>query len=128
MIRSLFEAVRRWARSIKRDVLTLWLAAKDPRVPLYLKVFSALIAGYALSPIDLIPDFIPVLGYLDDLILVPLAIAAIIRLFPSEVLADLRVKAQQVMAKPTSKLAAGVVIVLWLLGTALLLWFFLSRP
>ena len=79
---TLFQKVRRWAREIKRDVLALWLAASDPRVPWHIKALCAAVAGYALSPIDLIPDFIPVLGYLDDVILLPLAIWVIEGCFP----------------------------------------------
>ena len=74
--------LRQWARTIKRDVLMLSLAAHDPRVPWYAKVVAAGVAAYALSPIDFIPDFIPVLGYLDDVIIVPLGIVLAIRLFP----------------------------------------------
>ena len=86
-------ALQRWARAIKRDIIALWLATKDPRVPLYAKLAAGFVAAYALSPIDLIPDFIPILGYLDDLILVPLGIIVVVRMMPREVIADLRQQA-----------------------------------
>lgn len=87
------ERLKVWARNLKRDVLALWLAARDARVPWYAKVLSAAVAAYALSPIDLIPDFIPILGYLDDLLIVPLGIWAAVKLIPEPVMADLRLKA-----------------------------------
>ena len=74
----MFQRLRGWARSIKRDVHALYLAARDPRVPWYTKALAIVVAGYALSPIDLIPDFIPVIGYLDDLLLVPVGIALVV--------------------------------------------------
>ena len=79
-----------WARVIKRDVHALYLASRDPRVPWYAKALAVLVAGYALSPIDLIPDFIPGLGYLDDVVLVPLGILAVIKLIPPEIMAEQR--------------------------------------
>ncbi len=79
-----------WSRSIKRDVVALWLAARDPRVPWYAKAVAAMVAAYALSPIDLIPDFIPVLGYLDDLLIVPLGIMAAVKLIPPDVMNNTR--------------------------------------
>ena len=87
------ERLRGWARMLKRDIVVMWLAARDPRVPLHVKLLAGLVAGYALSPIDLIPDFIPVLGLLDDLLLVPLGIWLVLRLIPPELLAELRVAA-----------------------------------
>ena len=77
-----------WARSIKRDVHAIYLAARDPRTPWYAKALAVCVAGYALSPIDLIPDFVPVIGYLDDLIIVPLGILAVVKLIPPEVMAE----------------------------------------
>ena len=114
-------SVKAWARDLKRDVVALWIAARDPRVPWGAKLAAGAVAAYALSPIDLIPDFIPVLGYLDDLILIPLGIALVIRLIPAPVLADCRAEAGRVMAagKPTNWIAAGVIIVLWLMLAAL---------
>jgi uncharacterized membrane protein YkvA (DUF1232 family) len=82
--------LRRHARALKTDTLTLYLAARDPRVPWYAKLLAAVIVAYALSPIDLIPDFIPILGYLDDLIIVPLGIALVLRMIPATILEDCR--------------------------------------
>src|SRR3546814_19345602 len=84
----IFDRLRHWARTIRRDVVALYLAARDPRVPWYAKALAACVAAYALSPIDLIPDFIPVLGYLDDVILVPLGILLAVRHVPAHVMAE----------------------------------------
>jgi len=110
-----------WARSLKREVYALLLACKDRRVPWYARLLAGAVVAYAFSPIDLIPDFIPVLGYLDDLILIPLGIALVIRLIPEAVLADCRAEAGRVLAvgKPTNWIAAGVIIFVWLLLAAL---------
>lgn len=116
-----FEAWRAWARRLKRDLLALYLAARDPRVPWYAKAVAAVVMAYALSPIDLIPDFIPVLGYVDDLVLLPVGIALAIRLIPSDVFDDLRRRAEQEALLLRHKLAAAVVIVLiWLLTAVLI--------
>jgi uncharacterized membrane protein YkvA (DUF1232 family) len=93
--------LKEWARGIKRDVVALWLGARDPRVKWHAKAVAATVAAYALSPIDLIPDFIPLIGYLDDLLIVPLGILIAIRLIPEPVMADLRKKASE-LGKPTS--------------------------
>jgi uncharacterized membrane protein YkvA (DUF1232 family) len=119
---TLFQRARRWAREIKRDVLALWLAARDPRVPWYVKALCAGIAAYALSPIDLIPDFVPVLGYLDDVILLPLAIMLAVRMLPTELLAELRTEAERLAKKPSSRAAAAAIIALWIISAALLFW------
>jgi uncharacterized membrane protein YkvA (DUF1232 family) len=87
------ERLKAWARALKRDVVALWLAARDPRTPLAAKLLAGVVAAYALSPIDLIPDFIPVLGYLDDLLLVPAGIWLVVRLIPAELLAEFRAAA-----------------------------------
>lgn len=116
-----------WARATKRDVVALYLAARDPRVPRAAKLAAAAVAAYALSPIDLIPDFIPVVGYLDDLILVPLGILLVVRLIPPGVMADLRAKASLRTNRPVSRAGAAVIIALWVLLTALLLWAFWPR-
>jgi uncharacterized membrane protein YkvA (DUF1232 family) len=110
--------MRTWAKTIKRDAITLWLAARDPRTPWYAKVLAAMVAAYALSPIDLIPDFIPVLGYLDDLIIVPLGILAVVALLPPEHLAELRVKAAEMAERPVSRLAAVIFILIWVAAIA----------
>jgi|SRR5689334_5303195 uncharacterized membrane protein YkvA (DUF1232 family) len=116
------QRLRDWARLIKRDVHALYLAGRDPRVPWYAKALAALVAGYALSPIDLIPDFIPVLGYLDDVILVPLGIAAVIRLIPPDVMAEHRAMAAAAQERPVSRAAAIAVIVAWLAAAAVCVW------
>ncbi len=124
----MFERLKKWARDVKRDVLALYLAARDPRVPWYAKALAALVAAYALSPIDVIPDFIPVLGYLDDLILLPLGIAAVVRLIPDEVMADLRSQAEErILTRPRSMAGAIVVILLWVTAAVLVVWFIMSR-
>lgn len=103
-----------WARHLKADLTLLALAARDPRVPLSAKWLAAITLAYALSPIDLIPDFIPVLGLLDDLILVPLGIWLSLRLIPAPLLAELRQSAQTTQLPPKSKAAAIVIILIWL--------------
>lgn len=121
------DTTRAWARRLKRDVMTLWFARSHPATPWYAKAMGAFVVAYALSPIDLIPDFIPVLGYLDDVILLPVLIWLTVRLLPSQVLQESRKKAELWMTEQGSKprsLAAGVVIVLiWLaIAAVLLLW------
>jgi uncharacterized membrane protein YkvA (DUF1232 family) len=114
--------LKEWARVIKRDVHALYLASRDPRVPWYAKTLAVLVAGYALSPIDLIPDFIPVLGYLDDVVLVPLGILAVIKLIPPEIMAEHRELAAAAQERPVS-LTAGIVIgSIWLASIALTGW------
>ena len=124
----MFDRLKKWARYVKRDVLALYLAARDPRVPWYAKALAALVAAYALSPIDIIPDFIPVLGYLDDLILLPLGIAAVVRLIPDEVMADLRTQAEErILTRPRSWVGASVVVLLWVVVAALLVRWIYKR-
>ena len=115
-----FERLRSWARRLKRDVLVLWIAARDPRTPLAAKLVAAAVAAYALSPIDLIPDFVPVLGYLDDVILVPLGIALAIRLIPSPLIGDFRAKASALTQRPRSGAGLLVILALWLTVVAAL--------
>jgi len=105
------------ARQLKTELFALYLAYKDPRVPWYARIFAAAVVGYAFSPIDLIPDPIPVLGYLDDLVLVPLGIALAIRMIPPPVLDECRVKAHAIVnqGKPVNWIAAMVIITIWLL-------------
>lgn len=117
--------LRQWARTLKRDVMALYFAAGDRRVPWYAKIVAACVAAYALSPIDLIPDFIPVLGYLDDLILVPLGIALAIRLIPPALLEEHRARATALAKHPVSRLGAAVIIAIWLvLALLVLFWLF----
>lgn len=105
----------RWAKSFKRQTLVVYFAARDPRTPLFVRMLAILVAAYALSPIDLIPDFIPVIGYLDDLILLPLGIALIVKLTPPAVIQTAQAQAAAATEKPTSYLAAVVVVGIWLL-------------
>ena len=105
---------------LKRDVVAIAFAVRDPRVPWYAKAVGACVVAYALSPIDLIPDFVPVLGYLDDLVLVPLGLLLVLRLIPADILAEHRVAAAAVVERPVSRTGAAVVIVIWVLAAALL--------
>ena len=115
------DRARQWARTIKRDVIAVWLAARDVRTPMAVRILAAAIAAYALSPIDLIPDFIPVLGYLDDLLIVPLGIVAVVKLIPAPLFAEFRAAASQIAAKPVSRLGMLAVILIWLLAVWLTL-------
>lgn len=124
---SLLTRAKRWARAVKRDVVALWIAARDPRVPWYAKAFCAVIAAYALSPIDLIPDFIPVLGYLDEVILLPPAIMLAVRMIPAPLMAEFRAEADRRSERPVSRTAAAVIIALWIGVAGLLLWTFWPR-
>lgn len=108
-----------WARRLKRDALTVWLAARDARTPWWVKALALAVAAYAFSPIDLIPDFIPVLGLLDDVIIVPLGILAVSRLVPAEVWRDSRAAAEVMAERPTSRVAAIIVVLIWLAALAL---------
>lgn len=110
------------ARSIRRDVHALYLASRDPRVPWYAKALALVVAGYALSPIDLIPDFIPVLGYLDDMILVPAGIWLVVRLIPPHVMAEHRERAAAAQDRPVSRTAAIVVVCVWVILAAICGW------
>jgi uncharacterized membrane protein YkvA (DUF1232 family) len=116
------ERLESWARRLKVVVYALYLAYKDPRVPWYARAFAAVVVGYAFSPIDLIPDPIPVLGYLDDLILIPLGVALAIRMIPPRVLAECREEARNAKGRPVSKVAAVVVVVGWLSLAASAVW------
>ena len=103
-----------WARALKRESLVLYYAARDARTPWYVKVIAGAIVAYALSPIDLIPDFIPVLGLLDELLLLPAAIWFALRLVPGPVLAEARVSAEAALERPTSRTAAVVIVLVWI--------------
>ena len=122
--------LRRWARELKTKLRTLHLASRHPRTPWYARALAFVVVGYALSPIDLIPDPIPILGYLDDLILLPLGVWLTWRLVPADVWAECEAAAREGGDLPRSRVAAGVVVLLWLVALALaarLLWPFL-RP
>jgi uncharacterized membrane protein YkvA (DUF1232 family) len=112
--------LKRWALRLKVEVYALYLAYKDPRVPWYARAFAAVVVGYAFSPIDLIPDPIPVLGYLDDLVIIPLALA--IRMIPPQILAKCREEARDAKDRPVSKMAAMVVVAVWISLAALAIW------
>jgi len=119
-----FHQLQRWARGLKRDTVALYLAARDPRVPWYAKAVAACVAAYALSPIDLIPDFVPVIGYLDDIILVPLGIGLAIRLIPPGILEEHRQRAlARIAERPVSRIGAVVIIMIWVvLASCLVVW------
>ena len=112
-------AIDKWRASTKRlrsETYVIYLAYRDPRVPWHARAFAALVVGYAFSPIDLVPDFIPILGYLDDLILVPAGIALALRMIPPEVMEEARVRSIEAMSagRPTNRFAAIVVVLIWL--------------
>ena len=110
----MFEKWNGRVRALKREVYALYFACRDPRVPWYAKALAGIVVAYAFSPIDLIPDFIPVLGYLDDLVLVPLGVLAVRRMIPPAVLAECRDRATQFEGKPRNWTAAIVIVVIWL--------------
>jgi len=117
----LVDSLRARARRLKREVWALVLACRDPRTPWYAKVLAGAVVAYALSPIDLIPDFIPIGGQLDDLVLVPLGIAVVLRLVPDDVMADCRLRAESAEMPGGRWVAAAVVAVLWI-GAGVLAW------
>jgi uncharacterized membrane protein YkvA (DUF1232 family) len=116
------DRLNEWARSLKSEVHAVYLAARDPRTPWYAKALAVCIAGYALSPIDLIPDFVPVLGYLDDVVILPLGILAVIQMIPSEVMAESRATAALAADKPVSRTGAAVIVLIWAASIALTAW------
>lgn len=121
------DRLRQWARALKRDGLTLWFAARHPGTPRHAKLLAWLVVAYALSPIDLVPDFIPVLGYLDDVILLPAMVWLAVRCVPAPVLSECRARAAAWMegrgARPKSFMGAVLVVVVWLVaGLALWRW------
>jgi len=108
-------ALKARARELRQHTLTVYYAARDPRTPLWVRLLAVIVAAYALSPIDLIPDFIPVIGYLDDLVLIPLGLALVVRLTPPDVMAAARAQAQQAAARPVNYFAAAVIAGVWCL-------------
>ena len=128
---SIGDSLKSWARRLKRDGVTLWFAGRHPGTPWYAKALGIFVVAYALSPIDLIPDFIPVLGYVDDVLLLPLLILLTIRLLPPAVLADCRHQADAWMdakgAKPSSRVGAVLIVALWLCVAAAT-WVWLVQP
>ncbi len=116
--------LKRRAMTLRRETLALYIAARDPRVPWYAKAFMGLVLAYAFSPIDLIPDFVPVLGYLDDLVIVPLGIVLALRMVPAQVMADARRQADQ-MAKwgePVIWAGGVIVVAIWLIILVMVFW------
>jgi uncharacterized membrane protein YkvA (DUF1232 family) len=129
-MRPWLQRIRDRARAITRDVVMLGLA-RDPRVPWYAKALAACVVAYALSPIDLIPDFVPILGYLDELVIVPLGIVAAVKLIPADVMADLRERARLQTSKPTSYAGAAFIALVWIgvvVGAGVWLWPRLNSP
>ncbi|MEV4606614.1 DUF1232 domain-containing protein [Neorhizobium sp. LMR1-1-1.1] len=118
----MLKKAKAWAKALKRDIVALWLAARDPRVPLSAKLVAGAVAAYALSPIDLIPDFIPVLGYLDDLILVPVGILIAIRLVPQELMSEFRLAAEQRSGRPVSRSGLFFILAIWLACIIFMVW------
>ena len=124
---ALLSDLKQRARLLKAETFALYLAARHPATPWYAKLLAAAVAAYAFSPIDLIPDFVPILGYVDDLILIPMGIALAIKMIPPAVMTECRARAQKVISdgKPVSRAAAVVVVVIWLLLAALcIMWLF----
>jgi uncharacterized membrane protein YkvA (DUF1232 family) len=123
----MLQRIKNWAHVLNRDVHAIYLASRDPRVPWHAKVLAIAVAGYALSPIDLIPDFIPVFGYLDDLIIVPLGIWLVVSLIPEEIMAEHRAIANEAGQRPVSRAGMFAIIVLWIFGALALGWFGYAR-
>lgn len=124
MFSTLYQKSKQWAKEIKKDVIVVWLIAKDKRTPILVKFLALIIAAYALSPIDLIPDFIPILGYLDDIIIVPLGLLLVMKLTPQHIKDDCKVIAAGLAEKPINRLAAGFIILIWLFLLAYLGMYF----
>ena len=114
--------IKSWAGRLKRDAHAIYFAARDPRVPWYAKALALAVAGYALSPIDLIPDFIPVIGYLDELILLPLGIWLVVSLIPRDIMAECRARADAAGQRPISRAGMIAIILLWIAGALTLAW------
>jgi uncharacterized membrane protein YkvA (DUF1232 family) len=121
-IAAIFYNLKRRARMLLRDVHAVYLAAFDPRVPWYVKILAATVAGYALSPIDLIPDFIPVVGYLDDFVIVPLGIWLVVSLIPDQVMTECRARADEVGQRPLSRAGMIAIIVAWIVAAMIFGW------
>jgi uncharacterized membrane protein YkvA (DUF1232 family) len=115
-------SLRKWAKSLKQQTLVVYFAARDPRTPWFVRLLALAVAAYALSPIDLIPDFIPVLGCLDDLILVPLGLALVVHLTPADVMASAREQALAASERPVSRSMAVVIVTVWMLALGWLGW------
>ena len=114
--------IKAWAREVNRDGYAIYLASRDQRVPWYVKVLAIAVAAYALSPIDLVPDFIPVIGYLDDLVILPLGIWLVVSLIPGEVMVEYRAKASAAGQHPASRAGMVAILLLWITGASALGW------
>ena len=119
------EKIKAWAKNLKRQIFILYFAYRDERVPWYVKLFTACIVAYAFSPIDLIPDFIPILGYLDDVIILPLGIMFALKMIPKDVISDCEVKANEMMknGKPKNWIVGSLIIFIW---SVIILWIILK--
>jgi uncharacterized membrane protein YkvA (DUF1232 family) len=122
--KKMLKKAKTWAKALKRDVVALWIAARDRRVPLSAKFAAGAVAAYALSPVDLIPDFIPVIGYLDDLIIVPLGILLAVRLVPQELMAEFRLEAAQRFSRPVSRAGFAAILAIWICCIIFVAWSF----
>lgn len=122
----MLEGWKRRAKELKRDVFALYFACRDPRVPWYAKALAVGVVAYAFSPIDLIPDFIPVLGYLDELILLPVGVLAVRAMVPPDVMAECRVRAKELEAKPRNWIAAAVIVAIWVSITVTAIFWIVS--
>jgi uncharacterized membrane protein YkvA (DUF1232 family) len=120
----MLKKLKSWAKNLKRQIFILYYACKDDRVPWYAKVFIACVVAYAFSPIDLIPDFIPILGYLDDIILLPIGIMLALKMIPKEVLFDCEVKAEELVrnGKPKNWVAGSIIVFIWAVITIWIIW------
>lgn len=125
MLKGLLTRLKNQARALKREIVALRLATRDPRTPLAAKLIALAVIAYALSPIDLVPDFVPVLGQVDDLILVPLGLWLAIRLIPREVIEEARARALEPAQLPRSIGAAIIIVTLWIASAAWLAWMLL---
>lgn len=114
--------IKAWAGRVNQDGYAIYLASRDRRVPWYVKVLAVAIAAYALSPVDLIPDFIPVIGYLDDLIILPLGILLVVSLIPDVIMAEYRAKAAEAVQRPASRAGMVAIILVWIAGALALGW------
>ena len=123
----MFETAKRWAREIKRDIVALYIAGRDPRTPWHAKAVAFAVAAYAISPIDLIPDFIPILGYLDDLIIVPLGIMLAVRLIPVDLMAEFRHVASERGRLPSHWAVAAAIVTIWLVALAAIAFWAIRR-
>lgn len=114
--------LKKWARMLKRDIHAIYLVARDTRVPWYAKALAVVVAAYGLSPIDLIPDFIPVLGYLDDLIIIPLGIALVTRLIPADIMSEHRATASLTPTPPRNMTGVALIVATWIVTFAITVW------